>query len=412
MSVNRRFVGTGSTAIEQWYHDMSEGHTERLVQRLATLRDRVETGMDRREFLRTVVSGGVAVGMARWLGVDDFLAADDGEVPIVTALVRDDPDDPWTVRERTRYVPAEWYAAVETAFEVNRRLARLTVTGYLGSAVVPGTYGSGTATVSVGLSSDGHSVVELLAELAEGIDIDAETIIDLEEIQDGPEAREPRFAETLSDGTVPSGVACETPSSMATLAPALYHPETHQRLFVTADHAFGENHDPTDDTLFLPREEGDPLELGTVVHYHPIEDVAAVEPSGWLEPASRIDAPSRPRVRGQYTKFGLADLVARDAELEKVGAMSGHTTGKIQGVDAVTCFTDEFCRRGEIRWGGEMDLTDGDSGSVSYHRDPESEADTDVLVAGFNNARTWWPGQSYVWGVGAYRLTQKHGYHF
>ncbi|MDF9745217.1 hypothetical protein [Natrinema salsiterrestre] len=390
---------------------MSGRHIEGLVQRLATLRDRLETGMDRREFVRTVASGGFAIGMARWLGVDDFLAADDGEVPIVTALVRDDPDDPWTVRERTRYVPAEWYAAVEKAFEVNRRLARFAFTGYLGSAVIPGDYGSGTATVSVGLSSDGHSVGELLGEFAEGIDIDPETIIDVEEIQDGPEAYEPRFADSLADGSVPSGVACETPSSMATLGPTLYHPDSKQRFFVTADHAFGGDRDSTEDALSLPRPDDDAIELGDVVHYHPVEDVAAVEPNGWLEPASRIDAQSRPRVRGQFTKFGLADLVARDRELEKVGAMTGHTTGEIQGVDAVTCFTDEFCRRGQIRWGGEMDLTDGDSGSVSYHPDPEGE-DGDVLVAGFNNARTWWPGQSYVWGVGAYRLTEKHGYHF
>ncbi|WP_226482014.1 hypothetical protein [Natrinema amylolyticum] len=390
---------------------MSEAHTERLVQRLAALRDRIEDGMDRREFLRTVVSGGFAVGMAQWLGVDDFLAADDGEVPVVTALVRDDPDDPWSIRERTRSVPAKWYAAVEKAFELNDRLARTAFTGYLGSAVVPGDYESGTATVSVGLSSDGHSLGEMLEELAEGIDIDAETIIDVEEIQDGPESREPKLADaSIADG-VPSGVACETPSSMATLGPALYDPDDRKRFFVTADHAFSDTRDSTDETLVLPREGNDPIELGRVDRFHPVADIATVEPNGWVEPASRIDAPSRPRVRGQFTKFGLADLVARDEDLEKVGALSGHTTGKIQGIDAVTCFTDDFCRRGQIRWGGEMDLTDGDSGSVSYHRDPEGEAD-DVLVAGFNNARTWWPGQSYVWGVGAYRLTEEYGYYF
>ncbi|PCR90671.1 hypothetical protein [Natrinema ejinorense] len=390
---------------------MPSANIEHLGSQLASLRDRLESGMDRREFLRTIVSGGFAVGMAQWLGVDDFLAADDGDVPIVTALVREVPDDPWSLQERTRYVPAEWYAAVKKALELNERLASLAFTGYLGSAVVPGDYSSGTATVSVGLSSDSHSLRELFSELADGISIDTETIIDIEAIKDDPEFSEPRFAEAPSDGTVPSGVACETPSSIATLGPALYHPDGQRRLFVTAEHAFRENHDSADDALLLPREEADPIELGRVVHYHPIEDVAAVEPSGWVEPASRIDAPSQPRIRGQFTRFGLADLAARDEELEKVGALSGHTTGKIQGVDAVTCFTDEFCRRGQIRWGGEMDLTDGDSGSVSYHTDPEGD-DGEVLVAGFNNARTWWPGQSYVWGVGAYRLTENHGYHF
>lgn len=386
-------------------------HTERLVQRLATLRERVETGMDRREFLRTIVGGGYAIGMANWLRVDDFLAADDGEVPIVTALSRKDPDDPWSIREQKTYVPAEWYAAVEKAFEVNRRLARVAFTGYFGSAVVPGSHESGSATVSVGVSSEGHSAGEMLAELAEGIDIDVKTIIEIDNFRDGGDYWEPRFATAIENGRVPSGVACETETSLSTLGPALYHPDGERAFFVTAEHAFRENHDPRGGSLVLPRKDADVIELGTVARYHPVEDVAVVEPGGRIEPASRIDAPSQPRVRGQFTKFGLADLAARDEKLEKVGALSGHTTGKIQGVDAVTCFTENFCRRGQLRWGGEMDLTDGDSGSVSYHRDPEG-SDRDVLVAGFNNARTWWPGQSYVWGVGAYRLTEEHGYHF
>ncbi|WP_254525489.1 hypothetical protein [Natrinema caseinilyticum] len=367
--------------------------------------------MDRREFLRALAGGGYAIGMANWLGVDDFLAADDGEVPIVTALSREDPDDPWSIRKQTTSVPAEWYATVEKAFEVNRRLARVAFTGYLGSAVVPGSYESGSATVSVGVSSEGHSVGEMIAEITEGIDFDVKTIIEIDTIQDGSESWEPRFATTVEDGRVPSGVACETETSLSTLGPALYDPDGEHAFFVTAEHAFGENHDPRGGSLVLPRKNDDAIELGTVARYHPVEDVAVVEPEGPIEPASTIDAPSRPRVRGQFTKFGLADLAARDEKLEKVGALSGHTTGKIQGVDAVTCFTENFCRRGQLRWGGEMDLTDGDSGSVSYHRDPEG-GDRDVLVAGFNNARTWWPGQSYVWGVGAYRLTEEHGYHF
>ncbi|TMT85875.1 hypothetical protein E2L06_04415 [Haloterrigena sp. H1] len=390
---------------------MPETETEQSVHRLASLRGRLEQGMDRRAFLRTLASGGYAVGMATWLGVDDFLAADDGEVPIVTALVRDDPADPWSIQERTRAVPAEWYAAVREAVEVNERLARLGFTGYLGSAVVPGSLESGTATVSVGLSSDGHSIPEIVEEVTGSIDLNSETIVDVDEIQNGPEHRDPHLADALANERIASGVACETPSSMATLGPALYHPDGERRFFVTAEHAFLDDHKATDGTLLLPREDSDTIEVGTVAHYHPVEDIAAIEPTGDLEPASRIDEPSRPRVRGQFTRFGLATLVAQGAELEKVGALTGHTTGKIQGIDAVTCFTDEFCRRGQIRWGGEMDLTDGDSGSVSYHRDPESD-DDDVLIAGFNNARTWWPGQSYVWGVGAYRLTEQHGYHF
>ncbi|WP_306057218.1 hypothetical protein [Natronococcus wangiae] len=384
--------------------------TERLVHRLATIRDRLDGEMDRREFVRTLVTGGYAVGMAHLLGVDDFLAADDGEVPVVTALVRSDPDDPWSLEERTRSVPAEWYAAVEKAVELNDRLSRAAFTGYLGSAVVPGTYDSGSATVSVGVSRDVGSVRDAIGDLAEGVSLDVQTIVDVEEVEDGADFYQPRMVESLSDDRIPAGVACETPTSLATLGPALFHPDDRQQYFVTAEHAFEDGTD-ADAPLSLPLSMDNPVELGAVAYNHPIEDIVAVQPDGDLVPSTWIDAPEPVRVRGQFTRWGLADLIARDERLEKVGALTGHTTGRVQGFDAVTCFTDEFCRRGQIRWGGEMDLTDGDSGSVSYHPDPEGD-DRDVLVAGFNNARTWWPGQSYVWGVAAYRITDQYGYHF
>ncbi|WP_049923093.1 hypothetical protein [Halopiger djelfimassiliensis] len=390
---------------------MAGNSNEGLVHRLATIRDRLEAGMDRREFLRTLVTGGYAIGLAHVLGVEDFLGADDGEVPIVTALVRDDPADPFSLVERTRYVPAEWYAAITKAFELNELLARVGFTGYLGSAVVPGDYGSETAAVSIGMSGNRQSVREMLDQLVDGISFDVETIIDIDDVEDGFDSLEPRVIERASSGGVPSGVACETPTSMATLGPALYHPDGERSFFVTAEHAFEDVPNPRGARLSLPVEGGEPVDLGTVADVYPIEDVVAVEPDGDVPPTSAIDAPSPLRVRGQYTRLGLADLAARDEELEKVGAMTGYTSGRIQGVDAVTCFTDDFCRRGQLRWGGEMDLTDGDSGSVSFHHDPRG-ADGDVLIAGFNNARTWWPGQSYVWGVSAYRLTERHGYHF
>ena len=390
---------------------MEGTHTEHLVSRLTTIRDRLEAGMDRREFLRTLVTGGYALGVAQFLGVDDFLAADDGEVPIVTALVRSDPDDPWSLEERTRYVPASWYASVTKAFELNELLARTAFTGYLGSAVVPGSYERGTASVSVGISSGLDSFRDTFDGLFDDVSLDVETIVDIGGIEDGHEGFEPRFIDSTSNADIPSGIACETPGSIATLGPVLYDPDTRQEFFVTAEHAFEDGADPESDRLSLPVDGADTVELGAVERAHPVEDIVAVTPRGQFRPSNTIDTPSPARVRGQLTRLGLADLIARGEDLEKVGAMTGHTTGSIQGIDAVTCFTDEFCRRGQIRWGGEMDLTDGDSGSVSYHNDPEGD-DEDVLVAGFNNARTWWPGQSYVWGIGAYKLTETYGYHF
>ena len=390
---------------------MEETDTENTVHRLATLRDRLEAGMDRREFLRTVAAGGYAFGVAQFLGVEDFLAAGDGEVPIVTALVRSDPDDPWSLEERTRYVPAEWYAAVTKALELNDLLARRSYTGYLGSTVVPGSYDSATASVSIGVSTGADSFWETFDRLFDGVSIDVETIVNIDEIEKGPDEFEPRILNTVSDGTVPSGVACETRESIATLGPAMYDPETESEYFVTAAHAYKDGAEPDHDQLVLPLERNEPIQLGRVERAHPVEDVVAVRPENEVEPSNWIDTPSPTRIRGQLTRLGLADLIARNEMLEKVGAVTGHTTGQVQGIDAVTCFTDDFCRYGQIRWGGEMDLTDGDSGSVSFYSDPQGD-DEDALLAGFNNARTWWPGQSYVWGVSAYHLTERFGYHF
>ncbi|AFZ74031.1 hypothetical protein [Natronobacterium gregoryi] len=390
---------------------MYDERSDRSDRRFTALRDRIETGMDRREFLRTLAGGGYALGLAHYLGVEDFLGASDDEIPAVTALVRSDPTDPFSLEERVRYVPADWYAAVEKAFELNELLAQYGFTGYLGSAVVPGAYDSGTASVSIGVSSEASTLPEAVREFADGISISTETILEVEGVDEEFEFAEPRVLESLSGRQAPSGVACETPSSLATLGPAMYDPETERSFFTTAEHAFEGVTDPIGETLSLPLRADTQADLGVVDRAHPVADVAAVSPNPSVVPSNWIDAPEPVRVRGQLTRFGLADLVARGEQLEKVGALTGHTSGRVQGVDAVTCFTDDVCRRGQIRWGGEMDLTDGDSGSVSYYPDPEGE-DEDVLVAGFNNARTWWPGQSYVWGVSAYHLTAAHGYHF
>lgn len=397
---------------------MSEDQTESVAHRLATVRERVHSGMDRREFVRTLASAGYAIGMAQFLGVDDFLAASDDEVPIVTALARADPDDPYSLEERTRTVPAEWYASVEKAFELNQLLAESKLLGYLGSTVVPGDYRSKTASVTVGLTVDAEMITELLGTVAEGVGIDIEWIDDedvpdeIEDFEDGPDGDivEPRLVGDVSDGTAPGGVACETETSLATLGPSMYDPDSETTFFVTSEHAFQDG-DADGQRIALPTEREERYELGTVQSAYPVEDLVAVEPSGPLEPTSELDTSPPARIVGQYTRWGLADLLARGEHLEKVGAMTGHTTGEIQGVDAVTCFTDEFCRQGQIRWGSEMDLVDGDSGSMSYHPDPQNP-DEDVLVAGFNNARTWWPGQSYVWGVAAYQVTETLGYHF
>ena len=385
--------------------------------------DQSEHRVSRRGALRAVASAGYVGGVANYLGVGDFLAADDKEVSVVTALVRTDPTNPWSIERRTKTVPGQWYQAVTKAFELNELLARSRITGYLGSAVVPGSYDEGGARLTVQLTSD-MSVGEVKSNLDTvlgGISLDAETLESLEEMIEFEQVGEiggfadrsppePRFLDHVTD-RIPGGIACETADSLATLGPALYHPSERRQFFVTAEHAFRNPDALGGDQLELPLEHGGAIPLGSIASAYVREDVVSVTPTEGYTPESAIAGPERVSIRGQFTRFGLADLVARNQPLEKVGAMTGHTTGPIQGIDAVNCLTGNGCLPGQIRWGDETDLTDGDSGSVCYHPDPEAP-DDGVLVAGFNNARTWWPGQSYIWGVAAYRLTDRYGYHF
>lgn len=375
--------------------------------------DRPERGRRRREFLRSAALTGSAFGTAHLLGAGDFLAVD-GEVSVTTALVRSDPDDPWSIEERTKTVPARWHAAVTTAFELNELLSRTRIAGYLGSSVVPGDYQTGGASITVQATTNGlEDALETLETIVDGVSYDVEAIEQLEDLDDGVEADdlEPRLLDSIVDGRIPGGVGCKPGGSVATLAPAMYDPADRQSYFTTAYHAYPDVDDPRGEGLFLPLRDGRQLYVGRVRRSHRIEDVVAIEPIDRYAPESTITGSGIERVYGQLTRWGLADLVARGESLEKVGAMTGHTTGEIQGIDAFTCLTDEFCRHGQLRWGDERDMADGDSGSVSYYDDPELP-DDGVLVAGFNNARTWWPGQNYVWGTAAYQLTAAHGYHF
>lgn len=392
---------------------MADQRDDSSAHRLAALRDRLHRGMDRREFVRTVASAGYALGVAHLLGVDDFLAASDGDVPIVAALVRSDPEDPSSLEKRTKTVPAEWYAAVTKAFEAHERLTEASVSGYLGSAVEPGGYESESASISVDVSVDDieRASVEL-DDFLQDVSFDVHAIEAVEELEgEDEEATAPHLAEDIEGDRVPAGVRCENDVAKATLAPALYHPEEETAFFPTAQHAYGEYDDVIGAPLYLPRRGGESLDLGRVRYEHPVEDVVAVEPTGNYRPSSTIQGANPGRVVGQYTRIGLADLTARGETLEKVGAQTERTSGEIDGVDAITCLTDDYCRRGQLRWGREEDMTDGDSGSVCYDPNP-ALTDDGVLVAGFNNARTWWPGQNYIWGVSAYHLTDQYGYHF
>ncbi|WP_290817357.1 hypothetical protein [Halovivax sp.] len=385
--------------------------------------DSSELHVDRRTVLRNAAGAGYALGVAHVLGVDDYLTASGGTVTVDAALVRPDPDDPSTVERRTREVPARWHAAVSAALEVHARLTRLSIPGYVNSAVVPGSYDDGSARISIGFrDGDMRSLPSDLAGLLPRIDLDWDGSFDDVSLQvegvdaldhfetDLDEDAEPHLVPYPNIDPVPGGVRCETRDSYATVTPALYHPEADEPTFATALHAYAGD-SAIGAPLRLPanRTTSRP-EIGYVTDELPDADVAVARSTDEFTPGSELDVVDPIPVAGQYTLWGLADLIARGEYVEKMGGTTGRTQGRIHGVDAATCVTADSCRRGQLRWGTEADMSDGDSGSVTYHPDPDL-ADG-ALIASINSARTWWPGQDHVWGIAAHALTDEHGYHF
>ena len=375
------------------------------------VRDLLSPGLGRREFIEICLGAGFGLGMVGHLSVGDFLSAPSGEVPIVYGFARDDPDDPDSLRARKKTVPAEWFNDLKRALAIHERLPVAEIPGLAGSFIAPGARGE-EATVRAHVTDAGAH--ETIASLLRDISFDITEIGELPTGGGGDISRTPVRVEDLDDPWVPSGVACTGSDGLGTLAPAMYDPDTDERFFTTSNHLFGKEGTKTTEhrgrPLKLAGEDGR-NEIGTVRRGYPGDDFVRVEPVDDYVPRSEIVGPERKRVAGHFTKVGLADLQARGEELRKYGAISRETTGRIKGIDGVTCFTGKICKFGQLKWGTEETMTDGDSGSVSYHADPE-HPDEQVLVAGLNNARTWWPGSDYTWGTAAHHIYDEHGYTF
>ena len=379
--------------------------------------------LSRRGLLRSAAGAGYGLGVAALLGVDEFLAASDETVTIETALVRPDPTDHNTLERRTKEVPGRWYSAVSRAIELHDRISDVSVPGYVGSAVVPGPHESGSARITLGVDADEFTslpgdIAELIPQLdvdwenpLDGISIDVDHVGGVDELEaDAPEPAEPRRVSGADVDPVPGGVRCETPESSATLTPAIYHPDLDGPAFATAWHAYIDVDQAVGEPLYLPTADNDRPRIGEVVDAFRPADVAVARPIDGYRPGSVLDGASVDGVAGQYTTWGLADLVARNVELESVGGTSSRSRGEIQAIHALSCVRPDRCRYDQVRWGSERNMSDGDSGSVCYN--PEPEIADGALVVSVNVARTWWPGQDHVWGIAADELTRRHGYHF
>jgi hypothetical protein len=367
--------------------------------------------MGRRRFLRTLLNVGFGAGVAAALTPDDFLKADEGEMPIIYGHTH--TDQPWSLTPRTKTVPVRWYNELQRVFEIQETLAASGIPGLVGTFAVPGDFSDPEATLSIDVTAEAD--LPSVEEYVQDINSVIQVIEPLDPMwgEDPVDAVTNRIEQLHGDG-VPAGVVCSSPTIPGSLAPAMYDAANEERFFTTSNHLYGHEGglrtEHRNEPLFL-LEEDSRKRIGRVRQGFPKDDFVRADPVDGYQPSSRIEGASPSRVTGQFTKMGLADLYARDEPLEKIGGRSGHTSGQIKGINGLTCYYGPGCKRHQLKWGDETAMTDGDSGSVSYHVDPKNP-EKHLLIGGFNNARTWWPTGDFTWGTAAYDIYQTHGYHF
>lgn len=366
----------------------------------------------RRHILRTAANVGIGAGLVWGVGSDYATTAE--RVEIEYAMVRAPGDGP-SLEPRTKRVPADWHASTQTAFEVQRRLREATLPSLFASFVVPGSFDDPAPSLAVGATSE--SVVESVAELVGDLDVNVEldVLAEVAPKPDPPEtAGDPHEVADLDRRWVPGGVHCGSPASNGTLASAAFEPRTGRRYFLTSNHVYGA--EGTKVTAHrnepLDLESGDERRtIGRVERGYPDADVVKVAPADDAVPVPVVSMDQPVSVVGQFTRIGLADMMARGEPLRKFGAYSGYSEGPIVGVDGFTCYLGDVCKSGQLKWGDKRAITDGDSGSINYAPDPD-HPEGGVLVGGVNNARNWVPGVDYTWGTAGYELLEEYGLHF
>ena len=379
----------------------------------ATSDDEASTArLERRTVLRAGLNTGVAAGVVWGLGAANYASSADLGT-ITYALARPDPDATDTLERRTKDVPVAWHESLRLAFDAQKTIQDTGLEPLVSSFVVPGSYDQPQASVSVHATEE--SVVGQLEEAVPDVPIDVNVVDELPpRPEPDPDHGSAYQIADLESASVPGGVLCDTNYGSGTLTPALFDAETGERFFATSNHVYADEGTKEDEHRSEPLwvvHDDTGFQIGSVVRGYPLADIVQVEPVDRYRPAAAIERASPSRVIGQYTRLGLADLMAREKSLEKVGAISDRTAGEIKGVNAMTCYSGAVCKPGQLIWGDEEDLTDGDSGSVNFHPDPENP-DEYVLVGWINNARTWWPGSNFTWGTAAYHLLEEYGLHF
>lgn len=354
------------------------------------------SGKSRRQLLKTLTTAGIGFSSAIHLTSEDVKAANEDEVPIVYALKRNEKDDPSSLSPKKKMVPADWYNNLQHALNVHDKVDFVNIPGVMASWVGPAEYGGENSILEVDITDE--NARGKIPEKVEGVPVEVNKI-------EGHSVGNCNEGHHTSTDT-PGGIKCSSPSGWGSLAPRMFGPSGYE-YFATSKHLFsGSVNEVEGKNLYQPNDNYP--RIGSVYKAWCYEDFVVADPKNQHSPISKIKGEGD--VFGQYSRSGLSDLKAQGEPLHKVGVKTCHTSGQIQAVDGTTCAYGCTCKSGQLKWGSESDMGDGDSGSVNYHHD---QYDSDeLLVGGFNNARTWWPGENYVWGTAAHHIYGLYGYYF
>lgn len=361
------------------------------------------SSMGRRRFLSVVTGAGFAIGTAKYLTPEDFEVAASDQVPIVYGMARSNPDDLDSLEPRKKLVPADWYNDLQAATRVKEKVDFIHWDGVKGVGVIPGEYGGQNASVEVDILH--RKADQLHGRIPEEID---GVPIDLREVGEG----KPGGCNQNDAGeNVPGSMVCvgDANSPVGTLAAPLI--KNGKPYFSTCKHIFeGTGSEVTGKLLFHPDKNS--AAIGEIVDTHCFDDFVVADPINIHTPDTRIEGASPDEVIGQFSKSGLSDLKAQGEPLHKIGITTCHTKGQIGSVDAQTSHYGCVPKDGQVTWGTCNDFDDGDSGSVTYHPDPDNP-NSFIMIGSFCNARE--PedlGCDFTWGTGAYRIRNQWGYHF
>lgn len=369
----------------------------------------------RRGFLRALTGVGFAASTAAHLTVEDVQAAGDGEVPVVVGF-RHDPEFT-SVEPQTRTVPADWYddyLHATRVFEANRR--RLVErSGVKAVSFVPGDYGGDNARVTVDVNSaEEPDAAGSVPERVDGVPVEVREV----------RGHELGYCSDLNYNTghfpddTPGSIQVCSGDSTATLTCRVYDPNDYQEYFLVSNHLYGgQGDDHAGESLYQP--DASYPALGVVEQGHCYVDAMRIDPRNGHDPVSRIEDiyPSE-NLTGWFTRDGLSDMKADGEYIQKYGCRTGTTMGPIESTDGWTSYYGCTPKVGQLQWGDNDDMDDGDSGSLAVNAPPDGsggyESD-EVWACGMCNARTadWASdGANYVWGTAAWKLHNKFGWYF